>query len=358
MTNDETDLSNVKTNGPSAKLRNASGSTTTDVNKEMIEAALKKTPTGGNSKPFLWDWKNNTLEIRHDEKLAAHYLNRNDHTSWIALGCLLESVQIAAANQNWSTEVTIHGSANATIQFKKLMIEDKSNENYARLLKRTTYRGAFKPSEAPTVTADSNHQGEQVVQIKTLAAKDLTTAFKNLLVTADTYLWLQTKATKAFFKEVRFFEDNKEDRGIRSKDLGVGIMDQIMLFCFSFMPWMIKWVVKTPVLNLSFKKVSLQNIKNSHFVLVTSHGFDPQSLILVGRQSLKAWLNLEEQGFSVQPYSTASITLVDAATGFLPQDTLSVFKKLFSVNGPAIYQEQFKLFSSEKPVWLFRVGKK
>ncbi|MBC7464871.1 MAG: hypothetical protein H7256_02675 [Bdellovibrio sp.] len=358
MANDGTDFTSLKTAVTLAKLATMKPLATTEVNKALIESALQKTPTGGNSKPFLWSWTDNKLEIRHDEKLAEHYLNRNSHTSWIALGCLLQSVEIAAAKQNWLSQVAVHGNAEATIEFKKLNSENQSNENYIQLLNRSTYRGPFKPSSMPVIATDSSQDQDQVVHIKTLNSKDLSAAFKGLLIMADTYLWLQTKATKAFFKEMRFFAERKEARGIRSKDLGVGIMDQIMLYCFSHVPWVLQWIVKTPILNLSFKKASLQNIQNSHFVLITSPSLDPKSLILAGRESLKVWLELEQKGYNVQPYSTASITLVDATAGVLPNDTKPAFRNLFTEKGPQIYREQFHLFAGEMPVWLLRVGKK
>ncbi|MGZ5279922.1 MAG: hypothetical protein ACXWC9_08270, partial [Pseudobdellovibrionaceae bacterium] len=81
--------------------------TVLDLDRKSIEQALEKSPTGGNSKPFSWSWHGNALSIHHNQALAEHYLNPDHQASWIGLGCLLTSVELAARDQGWKIEFRI-----------------------------------------------------------------------------------------------------------------------------------------------------------------------------------------------------------------------------------------------------------
>lgn len=331
----------------------------TELNADLINMALEKVPTGGNAKPFAWDWVGELLIIRHQAHFAPHYLDRNNHTLLITLGCLLESVEIAARHQGWISEYSSNEKDLSTIiRFSKSAETFSEDQNFFSLLSRSTYRGPLKESVAPVLPLDNPEHSDNDVQVKLASSTSLSTSFKKFLSDADSYMWVQTKAAVSFFKEVRFFDDRMGPRGIRSADLGASKMDQVLLYLLSFVPWMLSLIVRIPFINVNFKNASKRNIKNAHFVLVSANDLTASSLINAGREAIRIWVNLEQQGYQVQPYSTASITLVDAATSWLPADTLKKFHTLFTVTGPAACAQQFKLQKNEKPVWMFRVGKK
>jgi len=326
------------------------------LNIELINAALAKTPTGGNAQQFIWKWvSQNTLHVHHESALDAHYLNRNLHTSWIALGCLIESVSIAAAWQGFTIQTTVQKDLRTVITFTPASTPVPSAQ-FMSLIKRSTFRGRFEKSEAPNLHELQRQNSD--VQVHVSDNLSLSDKMIQFIKSADMYLWLQSKATVSFFREIRFFDPDTTKRGIRSANLGVGVADQIMLYLFSFVPKLLSLIVRIPLLNFSFKQASIRNLKNAHFVLITSSEDDVRHLIEVGRKSMQVWLQLEDQGYSVQPYSTASITLLDARAGHMPPDILEQFRTLFSVTGPEVLAEQFHLKANEKPVWLFRVGKK
>lgn len=326
-----------------------------DLNRATIETALLKTPTGGNAKPFTWCWINNeTLEIIYHADLAAHYLNRNNHSGWIALGCLIESVYIAAGVQGFAINPTTdYTNLNTLIRFSAANSR-LPEDLYFQLLKRSTFRGSVTSSLAPTL--EYNNQSD--IRARLLPAQATSAKIKKFFTAVDSYIWIQSKATVSFFKEIIFFNSNSDQRGILSQNLGINKVDQFMLYLFSFVPTLLSYFVRIPLLNLSFKLASKRNIANAHFVLITSTSLDPAHLIQAGRKSFKTWIQLEQQGYSVQPYSSASLTLLDAAAGHLPDDTSPFFRKLFTEDGPKIFGEEFNLSHNENPIWLLRVGKK
>lgn len=327
-----------------------------EIDRSVIESALERTPTGGNSKPFYWNWIDGTLLVRHDKELDEHYLNRKYQTSWIALGCLIASVQIAAKSQGLKVDCKISWEEHtARFTFQNFSEKIVKSDDLRLLLQRKTYRGALQESPAPTLTLSSNRQ----IQIHLSPSQHILKSTTRFLTLADSYLWLQKKAARSFFKEVVFTANpqGKEDRGIRVVDFGIGKMDQMMLRLFSRMTWLPSLVARIPLLNTPFKANTKRTLKNAHLLLVTAEDLSAPSLVRAGEEAMKSWLELEKQGYQLQPLSTASITLVDAANGLLPEDTRPFFRSLFTDTGPRILKEQFHLNEKEKPVWLLRVGK-
>jgi len=326
-----------------------------EFSRDLIERAMVKAPTGGNSKPFSWQWIDQRLLIRHDLTLAEHYLNCNQHASWMALGCLLESVETAARYQGFKSQVLVFDDLGAEITFSSAISqnEDQATLGMEGLFERRTYRGPLQASDVPVMS----QKFPKGVQVRIANARFLTHDFKNYLISTDAYLWLQQKAMKSFFKEVRFFDSRVEPRGIRSEDLGVGMMDQVMLYFFSYVPWLLSLIVRVPILNHGFKVASKRNLENAHFLLVTATALDSRSLVKAGQAAMAVWIRLENQGYKLQPYSTASLTMVAAKTGHLHSDTQKKFLALFQGQGPAILRNQFQFSHPENPVWLFRVGK-
>jgi hypothetical protein len=317
---------------------------------------LERTPTGGNSKPFYWIWNEATLLVRHDKELDEHYLNRKYQTSWIALGCLIASVEVAARSQGLAVDCRISWEDHtAEFTFQNHPEKRPKTEDIKFLLQRKTYRGALQESPAPNL----NFSSDPEIQIRLSPSQHILKNTTKFLSLADSYLWLQQRAARSFFKEVVFTSkpQSKEERGIRVVDLGVNKMDQMMLRLFSHMTWLPSLMARVPLLNIPFKSNIKRTLKNAHLLLVTAQDLSAPSLVKAGQGAMKAWLDLEKQGYQLQPLSTASITLVDAANGVLPDDTRPFFRSLFTIAGPQVLKEQFNLTEKEKPVWLLRAGK-
>lgn len=328
-----------------------------EIERSQIELAMERSPTGGNSKPFYWFWEGRVLHVRHDEALAAHYLNRRQHTSLIALGCLITSVQIGAQHQGFKADCKISETdLSAQITFKKETPEKINASDMQALLNRHTFRGEFAPSDAPVIASETHPSG---IQLRIAPSSNISKKMRAFLTKADSYLWRQNKATRAFFEEIRFTQSpqGKFDRGIRVIDLGINKMDQLMLRVLRWMPAVASFMARIPGLNISFRAASLRSQKNSHYVLISATDLSPSGLIHAGQKAMKVWIDLEKHGFKVQPISLASITLVDAALGALPSDTRKNFRLLFTELGPDALRNQFQLKNNEKPVWLLRVGR-
>jgi hypothetical protein len=347
-----------KSSIPDNQIQNTRDSSTDrTINHSLIELAMQRSPTGGNSKPFFWYWTGQVLHIRHDESLATHYLNRNHHTSWLALGCLLKSVEFAARCEGFQISYEIRKADLSTdVAFSCSPDVTSRPSDLQALLNRRTYRGPLVESEKPSLAINAE---TGAVRTHMVSSSEISSPMKKFLIKADSYLWLQKHATRDFFREIVFTrkEQTETDRGIRVMDLGIGKMDQLMLRFFSMMPWLPSLMVRIPVLNHSFRASTERTLKNAHLALITARSLEPLELFRTGQQAMQVWIEMEKQGYKVQPLSMASITLVDAATNSLPADTKKNFRQLFSFTGPEVLKEQFQLSAQEKPVWLLRIGR-
>lgn len=333
--------------------------------KEQLEIALSHSPTGGNSKPFTWQWKNNTLCISHNEQLAAHYLNRNNHTSYLALGCIIASVEVTAAELGLSWKASFNEkSLYSEIQFFAVSgsHKDRTEILYPMISKRHTYRGAFKSARQlsnPEFTlTDTELFNNEMVSRNFVSSKKVNHQFKNYLLKAESYMWVQLNALKDFLKEIRFFSSKSslEERGIPTCELDISIVDEVMLAALKVVPTVLSWMRRLPVINLQMVMAAKKTVKNSNFCLFSAKDLSASSLVQVGRVAMLTWLDLELQGYKVQPISMAVIPVLDAATGSLPQDTRPEFQKLFSETGIESMSEQFQMSQEQTPVWLFRFG--
>lgn len=333
--------------------------------KEQIEIALSHSPTGGNSKPFTWQWMNNTLCVSHDKQLAAHYLNRNNHTSYLALGCIIASVEVTAAELGLSWKASFNEeNLYSEIQFFAMTgnHKDRTEILYPMISKRHTYRGAFKTAKQlsnPEFTlTDTEVFNNELVSRNFVSSKKVSQQFKSYLLKAESYMWVQLNALKDFLKEIRFFsaKSSFEERGIPTHELDISIVDEVMLAALKIVPVVLSWMRRIPVINIQMIMAAKKTAKNSNFCLFSAKDTSASSLVQVGRVAMLTWLDLELQGYKVQPISMAVIPMLDAATGQLPQDTRPEFQKLFTDSGVQSMSEQFQLSQEQTPVWLFRFG--
>lgn len=322
--------------------------------KNTFDAILKKVPTGGNSKPFVWQWIENELYVRHDQKLAEHYLNRDNHTSKIAFGCLIESLQTVCQELRLKHQMQIEQDA-LSLRFTILetSAEVTAGNQIAALLNRSTYRGLM---NSKVKSAPINLDQWEGAFVNQSASQD----FLSYLKLTANYIWHQQQATIDFFKEIRFFSkvSSNEKRGIPTFELCLPVKDLLALKMFSLVPKLLVHLMKLKPIEKIFFENTQRLLEGSNFVLICAPSASSSDLIQTGRRALKIWLDLENQGFHVQPLSTATIPIVDAVNNVLPADTHPAFREIYEQQGLKLLKKEFSMKESLIPVWLFRVGKK
>lgn len=76
---------------------------TENILNQLIEAAAKA-PSGGNNQPWRWHYQNGLLHLFLEQSVAQAYLDPQCISSYISIGCAIENLLLAAANQNLSVK--------------------------------------------------------------------------------------------------------------------------------------------------------------------------------------------------------------------------------------------------------------
>jgi molybdopterin/thiamine biosynthesis adenylyltransferase len=82
----------------------------TILNEEQVTAlvtAAGYAPSGGNTQPWRFVYKNGRLYLFHDEKEAASWINYNNNASYIALGAAIENLKIKAGSLGLQAHATL-----------------------------------------------------------------------------------------------------------------------------------------------------------------------------------------------------------------------------------------------------------
>ena len=80
------------------------------ISESQIRAIVKAAslaPSGDNCQPWCFHWDGRELVVTHDEERDRHALNRAHHGSLVSLGCVLESIRIAALHEGLSVKWTV-----------------------------------------------------------------------------------------------------------------------------------------------------------------------------------------------------------------------------------------------------------
>lgn len=349
------------------------------MDKQKFEDILQKSPSGGNSKPYSLSWSednNNFVTISADKNISHHYLNRNNHGDYIGLGCLLYLIYLESLRQNLQFEVlNIKDEADSLkiqIQFNHIQNLNETQQSHLNLHnyinQRTSYRQPFENENTSNLNQLLKYprltifkKNDYKLNLHFCTAKQITSEFKNYLIQCEAYIWSHQQATKDVLNDIRFGADSatsaNQKRKIPANSFKLNYIEQLFIQILQIKPQIGQILIRIPILKNLLTALTVKNIENSNFFLVTTSKIHPESLIEAGALAMQTWLTLESQNLKAQPFSASSLTLVDAFTNNLPHDTLPAYLQLFNETGPALFKYQFNLTESERPVWMFRFGK-
>lgn len=332
----------------------------------IVEAAITA-PSAENCQPFCYSWDGNTLDIHYSHQPTHHFLNQQNFGSTLAFGCTLEIIDLKAQEIGYVTQTQLTSYVGtpedqlwARIQFIK-SDNVEAHPLLPWLTKRFTSRERFLPgSKSYTQTEEDNlkklnrHQSAVKITMK----KPQINEVDPIITEIDSLIWKYSFFAKDFLKNMRFSktEAMKSQDGMYWKDLGIGLFDVFILRILNFFPFM-----TTPLWYLGGRRVTelltRYNIENcSGLVFLTVSQLDTHSVVSAGRESLKAWLQLQSWGYVVQPYSSFSLIFSDFAKNIttLNKYELDLQKKIQS-KFPQLKQ-YLNLAESEMPIWCLRFG--
>lgn len=328
---------------------------------QRIVAAAIRAPSGDNCQPWLYRRKGNLLEIYHNEERAQHSLNRNGHASLLTLGCVLESLKIAATVENlkayWKLPVKFAQSTSvwATVSFspQELARDPLYDAIDTRCTDRRNYQGGTiqDPLFAPLMEDAKRYLPCRVILRQTYPQELL-----HYIALTETFIFRHQEPHRDFMRWVRFTKEEieKTKDGMPTQSLGMNFIESRFF-------WLCKnWSIQKTLNRIGFLPVLVRRTKaqlssSACLYCLTVPSTDPLNLVTAGQLAMRVWLSLNQAGYGVHPYTLGSLSQFDLAAGSA-SGMPDFWPKLFS-DGRNLFRESFALGNEEIPVWLFRTGR-
>jgi hypothetical protein len=334
--------------------------------KFLIEAA-RRAPSGDNCQPFVYFVDSeNTISIQHVESRARHYLNHLNVTSLISLGMVLESMKIEARALGYKLNIHLNelcGASNqkewarVTISTQEVLADELAGSYHQRWTCREPFKQTMLSEETVRNCVEQSNQATSHVKIR--YDKPLQKEFICLMSQADLFLWKHKKASVDFLKFIRFpgKEAQHAHDGMSTEELGIKPHEVLSLKLMRLYPAI------TPLffhlgLKMMVRQVAKRNYLNSGGLVIFSvDSKQPikESLIEVGKASMRVWLYLNQKGYVVQPTTTPTLLGYQAQNNLLPEGVRPEFKQFFS-SLQEKWKQYFNVPENQSVAWGFRVG--
>jgi hypothetical protein len=334
------------------------------VSQEQIRSILNlavRAPSGDNVQPWRFEWDGEALTVIFRPSLAHHVLDAGHSASGIALGCLLQSIEIAAATEGFSIQTGFKGfhkneSACAEIRF---VAGYRSNESWIDALsKRATDRRPFRGGRLPMEALQKTAAGfDQQHRAKVYPQHSVSNELLECLVSAETLTVVHPRIfpdTLPWIRMSRREVERKRD-GMPWQGTGIGILEYPVIRFMRRFPGSFRFLSRAGMRRIYAQRMK-QLIKSSAGLLCFSAPDPgPDAPIQVGRLAMRLWLRLTELGYGVQPLTIASLFVYNARIGALDPESRRLFERC-APRAEEILHRAFGIPEGETPVWMFRTG--
>jgi sulfur-carrier protein adenylyltransferase/sulfurtransferase len=328
--------------------------------KNIVKAALMS-PSGDNSQPWQYFWDGKELRIEMDQERARHALNRANHASLLSLGCVMESIAIAAPSLGLMPtfeheKKRLQAEPHVIVTFEP--IKKKKEPLHRILFLRTTDRRLFRGGSLKDEIFSQVTQSIQEFSSHRLHFTDqYSSQLLNYMSAADCFVLYHKDVHRDLFKWLRF-SDRKAEKlrdGLPWRNLGMNYMEsRVLAMCKDYK---IQDFFNKLVFGKQIKKNAEKAIMSSAALgCITVSLKKVEDLITAGRIWMRVWCHLTAKGYGVQPMTSGVFPIYDLMTGALDLETLREdYAQLFK-GGYGILKESFGFAEDEIPVMLFRTG--
>ena len=336
------------------------------VTLEKILCLAQWAPTPDNCQPWSFSFEDEVLRIHHDKELSSHSLNPQQLTSFLMLGCYLETLRLSARTYGFDTQEQIDvdhlKDLEKSIWARVRFVESSEGvRDFSQAIKnRTTDRRLFKGGDLETLGFDSSlsqYLAESAVQFSVVSKLDSHTLEE--IVNSEAVLLDHPNILPQVLKWVRFTdkEKNRSRDGLSLKNLLVNFWE--VPFLFLIKTYKASLFLFRPFIKRDHKKRVRQQIKSSAGLVCVSIPFpdrlELKDLLQAGRIMLRAWLHLTENGYSAQPISLATLPIMFSR--FNVNDAFFESIKPLTLKREQVLKEKMHLAQDYFPVWMLRAGK-
>jgi len=316
-------------------------------------------PTHENCQPWRFEYDGQTLSIFEDELRAAHALNRQKHTSLINLGCLMESISMAARSVGRSAyfevgEITVRQLSSVRVTFGDEIqaVPELMDQLRNRKTDRRLYKGGELNSRLKMELLRNAPPSENVVLH---FARPFSQELNSYIRAVEESVWARRKSRLDLMK---WFRLNESELVSTADGLGRRAMDvnkfQAMVLKLIQKPFLGSLLLKLGGLRKIGNIVEEQLYSSASLGLITVRTHHPFDLINAGRLLMKTWCRLNQEGMAVHPIAESALGIYDLDTAALSSDEQNMVPLL--AHGRSLLTPVFNLSLGEIPVLLFRTG--
>jgi hypothetical protein len=327
------------------------------ITKDQIRLILEKanwSPSGDNCQPWTYEWNGESLVIFHDAPRGEHPVNPGGVASMIALGCLLELIDIAASEHGFTIQTKLLDLKNEGIlPWAQVRFEPNSagiNSLADAIRNRSTDRRFFKGGELRADFFQKLEHGPAKLHVLPKPNSELIDYIvesEQLLVDHPHILPATMKWTRFSQKSAQATKDGMSWRNLGAKIWEIPTMPLIRDYRSVFM------ILRHMMAPQHRARVKQQLKSSAGVVSVSSSVKGNEGFVAAGRLMMNAWLSLTKNGYSVQPLTLASMTALCSVEGIMP---LPEKWQNFHRGGLNILRKHLSIPSESTPVWMIRTG--
>jgi nitroreductase len=325
--------------------------------KQIMEKVLRS-PSGDNCQPWTFKWNGSALQVFHDAQRAMHPLNPKGITSMIALGCLLESFELAAADFGYEVRWNFFPFKDAGTQlWTEVQFTPKNvpqNPLSEMLLKRFTDRRNFKGGTLSREMFQKEELNDAHLHVLSKPSAELI----NYIVKAELLLVDHPGILPATMSWARLSSRHVQETqdGVSWQGFGANFWEVPMMPMLRDYPFILR-IAKYFIAPQHRARVVRQLRSSAGLVCVSApfEGFEHsrENFVTAGRLMMNAWLSLTKLGYGVHPLTLPSLIALCANQGAadLPKKWLDLFKE-----GETLLRREFGISDEEVPIWMIRTG--
>jgi hypothetical protein len=277
----------------------------------------------------------------------------------LSLGCLYESIRIAASQFGWECELGHEFGSQNTLDFEvyfspsTLPADSLASALPLRYTDRRVYKhSAWDSLLEQRLKAEAKDISKATVSFTTPVDEELT----EYVLFTDSLVWKLKNYHRDLMRWIRFslVEIKTHLDGMSWKTLGISFPESRILQLAK------NWQVQELLNRMGFlfllgKKTQKLLASSSSVYCVSVRSQKISDLFEAGRLSFRLWLRLNATGYGVQPLTLPSL-LAYRSVVHGPAEELTVMQQEKILEGLKILRKSFRLNPSDIPVWMFRTG--
>ncbi|HET8577686.1 MAG TPA: hypothetical protein VFO18_11345 [Methylomirabilota bacterium] len=326
----------------------------------LVEAAASA-PSGDNCQPWRFRWDGHALQILIDPERAESFYDFRQVASWVALGALLENLDLAAASRGLQPVVELWpegGAGKIAARVVFTSCEPAPSPLVAAIPERCVNRRPYRRARLPDVLSEAFlaagrgvpglrtrlvERAGDISRLASLAALNDRVLFENRPLHAGLQRWLRWTREEVL--------RTRDGMPIESLELGRAERPGFRLLSRWSFARLLGSVGGTRLLPLRARRTYL---RSAAIGLVTVDGEGAEGFVRAGRVVERIWLTATAHKVAFQPITGVSFLLLRLWLG--PGEGLSpAHRRLLGWIGGEL-REMLQLGPEELPVMLFRVG--